>query len=63
MIVLNDALDKLAEQAPRQAELVKLRSFAGLSIAQAADALGISESIAAADWAYAKACLPLEIAD
>jgi RNA polymerase sigma factor (TIGR02999 family) len=63
LIALSDALDKLAAQAPRKAELVKLRFFAGLSIAQAADALGISESTADADWAYAKAWLRLEIAD
>jgi RNA polymerase sigma factor (TIGR02999 family) len=63
LIALNDALDKLAAQAPRKAELVKLRFFAGLSVAQAADALGISESTADADWAYARAWLRLEIAE
>ena len=63
LIALDEALDKLAAREPRQAELVKLRFFAGLSICQAADALGISESTADADWAYAKSWLRLQIAD
>ncbi len=63
LIALDEALDKLAARDPRKAELVKLRFFAGLSICQAADALGISESTADADWAYAKSWLRLEIAD
>jgi RNA polymerase sigma factor (TIGR02999 family) len=63
LIALNEALDKLADLDLRKAELVKLRFFAGLSISQAADALGISESTADADWAYAKSWLRLQIAD
>jgi RNA polymerase sigma factor (TIGR02999 family) len=63
LVALDDALDQLAAQDPRKAELVKLRFFAGLSIAQAADALLISESTADADWAYAKAWLRLRLAD
>jgi len=63
LVALDEALDKLAAQDPRKAELVKLRFFAGLSIAQAADALQISESTADADWAYAKAWLRLQMAD
>jgi DNA-directed RNA polymerase specialized sigma24 family protein len=42
--------------------LVKLRFFAGLTIRQAAAALGIAESTADADWAYAKSWLRLELA-
>jgi RNA polymerase sigma factor (TIGR02999 family) len=63
LIALDEALNKLAAQDPRQAELVKLRFFAGLSIAEAARALGISESTADADWAYAKAWLRLQMGD
>jgi RNA polymerase sigma factor (TIGR02999 family) len=63
LLELDDALNQLAERNNRQAELVKLRFFAGLSISQAADALGISESTANADWAYAKAWLRVQMAD
>jgi RNA polymerase sigma factor (TIGR02999 family) len=57
LLELNDALDKLAAKDPRKAELVKLRFFAGLTIKEAAEALGISTSTADADWAYAKSWL------
>ena len=63
LIALDEALDNLAAHDQRKAELVKLRFFAGLSIRQAAEALGISESTADADWAYAKSWLRLQIAD
>jgi len=63
LIALDEALDKLAGQDSRKAELVKLRFFAGLTIGQAAAALGIAESTADADWAYAKSWLRLELAD
>ena len=63
LIALDEALDQLAARDARKAELVKLRFFAGLSMSQAADALGISESTADADWAYAKAWLRLQMAD
>lgn len=63
LIALDEALDKLAAHDPRKAELVKLRFFAGLSICQAAESLGISESTADADWAYAKSWLRLRMAD
>ncbi len=63
LIDLDTALDKLAAQDVRKAELVKLRYFAGLSVSQAANALEISESTANADWAYAKSWLRLELGD
>jgi RNA polymerase sigma factor (TIGR02999 family) len=63
LIALDEALERLAERDPRKAELVKLRFFAGLTIRQAADALGISDSTADADWAYAKSWLRLQMAD
>ncbi len=63
LIALDEALERLAKRDPRKAELVKLRFFAGLSIRQAADALGISDSTADADWAYAKSWLRLQVAD
>ncbi len=63
LIALDEALNKLTVHDPRKAELVKFRYFAGLTIRQAADALGISESTADADWAYAKSWLRVHIAD
>src|SRR4051812_15323395 len=63
LIALDEALDKLASHDRRKAELVKLRFFAGLTIRQAAAALGVAESTADADWAYAKSWLRLELAD
>ncbi|MCO6044070.1 ECF-type sigma factor [Aeoliella sp. ICT_H6.2] len=61
LLALNEALAVFGEREPRKAELVKLRYFAGLTIAQAAEVLGISESTADADWAYAKSWLRLHL--
>ncbi len=57
LVSLSEALDRLAAEDPRKAELVKLRYFAGLSVQEAADALGISRATADRYWAYAKAWL------
>jgi RNA polymerase sigma factor (TIGR02999 family) len=63
LLALDEALNKLAGHDRRKAELVKLRFFAGLTLRQAAAALGIAESTADADWAYAKSWLRLELAE
>ena len=63
LIALDEALNKLTSHDRRKAELVKLRFFAGMTIRQAAAALGIAESTADADWAYAKSWLRVELAD
>ena len=57
LLALNEALDKLAEEDPRKAELVKLRYFTGLSVQEAADVLGVSRATADRWWGYAKAWL------
>src|SRR4051812_43969659 len=57
ILELDEALDRLAAEEPSVAELVKLRYFAGLTSAQAAEALGISVRTANRDWAYARAWL------
>ena len=62
MLALDEALTKLEQQNQRRAQLVKLRFFAGFTITQAAEAVGISESTADNDWAYARSWLRLEIA-
>ncbi len=61
LLALHEALTKLEQQDRRRAELVKLRFFAGLTIAEAAQVLGVSESTADNDWAYARSWLRLEI--
>ena len=58
---LDEALQKLGQQNPRKAELVKLRFFAGLTVKQAAQTLEISLSTAENDWAYARSWLRLEM--
>lgn len=61
LLEVHEALDRLAEEDPRKAELVKLRFFAGLSVEQAADTLGVSVPTAKRDWAYARGWLGREI--
>ena len=57
LLAIHEALDRLAAHDARKAELVKLRYFAGLSIDEAADVLGISAPTAKRDWTYARAWL------
>ena len=61
VLALHEALTKLEQHDARRAQLVKLRFFAGLTIAEAAQALGISDSTADNDWTYARSWLRLEI--
>jgi RNA polymerase sigma factor (TIGR02999 family) len=57
LLAIDEALEQLAISEPRVAELVKLRYYAGLTIPQAAEALGISPRTADAWWAFARAWL------
>jgi RNA polymerase sigma factor (TIGR02999 family) len=57
LLALDEALDRLAAIEPRAAEVVKLRYFAGLTVAEAAAVLGISTRTVDNDWAYARAWL------
>ena len=57
LLALDEALDRLAAVEPRAAEVVKLRYFAGLTVAEAAAALGVSPRTVDGDWAYARAWL------
>lgn len=57
LLALDEALDRLAAEDPLKADLVKLRYFAGLELAEAAAALGLSERTAGRHWAYARAWL------
>jgi RNA polymerase sigma factor (TIGR02999 family) len=57
LLALDEALEALAQHDRDAAELVKLRYFAGLSLEQAAETLGVSARTAYRDWAYARAWL------
>ncbi len=61
LLAVNDALDKLAAQDPIEAQLVKLRYFAGFTIEEAADLLEISPRTAGNYWAHARTWLYHEI--
>ncbi len=61
LLALDEALEKFAQEDAQKAELVKLRYFAGLSVEEAADVLGISRATADRYWAYAKVWLYREI--
>jgi RNA polymerase sigma factor (TIGR02999 family) len=63
LLTLDAALTRLAEVDRRAAELVQLRYFAGLSIPEAAEALGIAPRSADRLWAYARAWLHREMQD
>jgi RNA polymerase sigma factor (TIGR02999 family) len=63
LIALDEALTRFAVEDAEAAKIVELRYFAGLSIDEAADALGISRATANRHWAYAKAWLRCELAE
>jgi RNA polymerase sigma factor (TIGR02999 family) len=57
LLALDDAIDRLAAEDDGAAALVKLRVFAGLSVDDAAETLGISRTTAYRQWTYARAWL------
>lgn len=57
LLLLNDALEKLALEDPACAELVKLRFFAGLTLDEAAETLGVVRRTADRYWAFARSWL------
>ena len=61
VLALDEALARLAELDPRKARLVELRYFAGLSIPEAAAALGISPATVGREWAVARMWLRREL--
>jgi RNA polymerase sigma factor (TIGR02999 family) len=62
LVAIDMALDQLAAIDPVKADLVKLRYFAGLTIEQTAEALGISPATAKRNWAYSRAWLFQQVA-
>ena len=63
VVVIDEALTKLADDDAKCAELVKLRYFAGLPLNEAAEIMGISRATGFRYWAYAKAFLACELED
>ena len=61
LLMINEALKKLAIREPRKAELVKLRFFFGLSLEETASTLGVSVSTAQRWWTYSRSWLYTEI--
>jgi RNA polymerase sigma factor (TIGR02999 family) len=61
LIEVDEALERFAAQDKQKAELVKLRFFVGMSIAEAAEVMGISPATAKRWWAYSRAWLYQEL--
>jgi RNA polymerase sigma factor (TIGR02999 family) len=61
LIVLNDALNELAEADPRKARVVELRYFGGLSVMETAAVLKVSEETITRDWRIARGWLLSEM--
>jgi RNA polymerase sigma factor (TIGR02999 family) len=62
LVALDAALTRLAVEDPQAARLVELRHFAGLSVAEAAQVLGVSPRTADRVWSFARAWLHRELA-
>jgi RNA polymerase sigma factor (TIGR02999 family) len=62
VLALDEALTALAEKDPVKADLVKLRYFAGMSLDEAAQVLGLSESTANRYWRFARTWLYARVA-
>lgn len=60
-LLLDDALSLLTQEDPNAAEIAKLRLFAGLSVEDAAQVLGISRATAFRHWTYARAWLQAQL--
>ena len=61
ILAVDEALDRLAELDPQQARVVELRYFAGLTVEETAEAVGISPRTVKRDWAMASAWLRSEL--
>ena len=63
LLLLDDALGRLSAEDATAVEIVKLRVFAGLSVEEAAEALGLSRATAYRHWTFARAWLRCELGD
>jgi RNA polymerase sigma factor (TIGR02999 family) len=63
LLEINDALEKLTALDARQAQVVEMRFFGGMTVEEVAEALGVSKRTIEDDWTHAKAWLRLVLAD
>ena len=63
VLAIDDAIGKLADEDKIGAEIVKLRYFAGLSVEEAAEALGLSRAKAYRHWKFTRAWLQCELSE
>jgi RNA polymerase sigma factor (TIGR02999 family) len=63
LLALDDSLTKLAREDPQAAEIVQLHVFAGLSVEDAGETIGLSRATAYRQWAFARAWLRCEMAE
>lgn len=63
LVALDEALSELAKVSERQSRVVEYRFFGGLTVAEAADLLGVSVSTAEDEWRIARAWLRMRLAD
>ncbi len=63
VVAVDDALKRLAELDPRQAEIVEMRFFGGLSVEEAAAVLGVSKRTVEGEWTMIKAWLRRELTE
>jgi RNA polymerase sigma factor (sigma-70 family) len=61
LLALDEALTRLSAEDPEAADVVQLRYFAGLSVQEAADSLGLSRATAYRHWTFARAWLAHEL--
>src|SRR5262245_56751996 len=61
LLIIDEAIARLAREDARAAQLVRLRYFAGLSVEEAAEMSGLSRSTAYEHWSYARAWLHCEL--
>jgi RNA polymerase sigma factor (TIGR02999 family) len=61
IVALHQALEAFAQVAPRQAQVVELRYFGGLSVAETVEVMKVSERTVMRDWDFAKAWLAREL--
>ncbi len=63
LLAVDEAIDKLAQLDPRQARIVELRFFAGLTVEEVAEALGLSKRTVENEWTIIRAWLRRELSE
>jgi RNA polymerase sigma factor (TIGR02999 family) len=61
ILAIEEALEKLAELDPRQAQIVELRFYGGMTVAEVAEVLGVSKRTVESDWTMLRAWLRREL--